>query len=156
MKKEQGYTLIEITVATIVLVILGASGLYGWQSYQAHQRLWQTAWQVRDYLELLRNDANWHNRDRKVWVKQESGRWCLLASADAQATCGGNNPLALRPLWPEVALVDITPSLGFYGLRNTAWAGHITLRSEAGEWQIIVSNWGRIRVCQRTNSGACS
>ena len=46
---------------------------------------------------------------------------------------------------------------GFYGLRNTAWAGHIRLQSAAGGWNIIVSHWGasacvaarrRHRVCK--------
>ena len=30
----------------------------------------------------------------------------------------------------------------FYGLRNSAWAGHILLQSDGGAWRIVVSNWG--------------
>lgn len=58
MNREHGYTLIETLLTMVVVVILGASGLYGWQSWQRQQRLWQTACQVRDYLVLLRDDAN--------------------------------------------------------------------------------------------------
>lgn len=50
MKKENGFTLIETLVAVSLVVILSASGLYGWSSWQGQQRLWQTASQVRDYL----------------------------------------------------------------------------------------------------------
>nr|WP_318383855.1 prepilin peptidase-dependent protein [uncultured Enterobacter sp.] len=155
MKKEQGYTLIETMVAVMMIITLSAAGLYGWQSFQAHQRLWQTAWQVRDYLSLLRDDANGHNRDHIISAMTEGGRWCLLSSVNALAGCRVDNPFALQPQWPEVKLTNITPSLRFYGLRNTAWAGHVQLQSPAGEWQIVVSSWGRIRLCQRTSTAAC-
>ncbi|MDR5650768.1 prepilin-type N-terminal cleavage/methylation domain-containing protein, partial [Staphylococcus nepalensis] len=62
MKTQRGYTLIETLVAMLILVMLSASGLYGWQYWQQSQRLWQTASQARDYLLYLREDANWHNR----------------------------------------------------------------------------------------------
>lgn len=47
MNREHGYTLIETLLTMVVVVILGASELYGWQSWQRQQRLWQTACQVR-------------------------------------------------------------------------------------------------------------
>ena len=43
MNREQGYTLIETLIALTLVLILGASGLYGWRSWQQEQRLWQTA-----------------------------------------------------------------------------------------------------------------
>lgn len=43
MKTQRGYTLIETLVAMLILVMLSASGLYGWQYWQQSQRLWQTA-----------------------------------------------------------------------------------------------------------------
>ncbi|HAW3799842.1 TPA: prepilin-type N-terminal cleavage/methylation domain-containing protein [Escherichia coli] len=58
MKTQRGYTLIETLVAMLILVMLSASGLYGWQYWQQSQRLWQTASQARDYLLYLREDAN--------------------------------------------------------------------------------------------------
>ena len=66
MKTQRGYTLIETLVAMLILVMLSASGLYGWQYWQQSQRLWQTASQARDYLLYLREDANWHNRDHSI------------------------------------------------------------------------------------------
>lgn len=57
MKTQRGYTLIETLVAMLILVMLSASGLYGWQYWQQSQRLWQTASQARDYLLYLREDA---------------------------------------------------------------------------------------------------
>ena len=144
MNREHGYTLIETLVTMVVVVILGASGLYGWQSWQRQQRLWQTACQVR----------NWHNRDRVLSIGQGAAGWCLSASVP-MADCSVRNAFTLQPLWPEVSLSAMTPGLGFYGLRNTAWAGHIRLQSAAGGWNIIVSNWGRIRLCRGEETASC-
>jgi len=156
MKKQQGYTLIETLVAVMLVITLSAAGVHGWQGFQAHQRLWQTAWQVRDYLELLRDDANGHNRDHVISVTREGNGWCLISSVNNDAGCSARNPFAMKPLAADVALVNITPTLKFYGLRNTAWAGHILVRNTAGAWQIIVSKWGRIRMCQQTSEASCA
>lgn len=155
MKREQGYTLIEMMIAITLVAILSAGGLYGWQRWQQQQRLWQTAAQVRDYLVMLRNDANWHNRDRLPRREGEGSRWCLNAAEDATENCRLSAPWVLHPQWPEVSLNEITPSLGFYGLRNTAWPGHITLNNGTDSWTIVISNWGRIRLCRGVSNKEC-
>ena len=154
MNRQRGYTLIETLITLTLVLILSAGGLYGWQSWQQQQRLWQTASQVRDYLVLLRDDANWHNRDRVLSVGQSAEGWCLSASVP-MADCSVRNAFTLQPLWPEVSLSAMTPGLGFYGLRNTAWAGHIRLQSAGGSWNIIVSGWGRIRLCRNEENASC-
>lgn len=155
MKREQGYTLIEMLVALSLMIVLSAGGVYGWQSWQRQQRLWQTANQVRDYLVMLRNDANWHSRDRLPRQENSGAGWCLSATSPEQTGCEGRNLFVLRPLWPEVALTEITPALGFYGLRSTAWPGHIILKSGADSWTLVISNWGRVRLCKGSNVKGC-
>lgn len=153
MKKEKGFTLIEMLVAVALIVTLSATGLYGWRRWQQQQQLWQTARQVRDFLVVLRNDAWRHNRDHVVALKQDGQQWCLLKT-DIPA-CQADSTFALIPLWPDIHITEITPALGFYGLRDTAWAGRIRLQSQAGEWLIIVSSWGRIRMCNGKGGFAC-
>ncbi|HGY3716764.1 TPA: prepilin peptidase-dependent protein [Citrobacter gillenii] len=155
MKKQQGYTLIETLVVMLIIVTLSASGLYGWQRWQQQQRLWQTASQVRDYLLQLREDANWHNRDHVIGVIREGTSWCLVSSAAAQNTCKPASTLVLTPRWDDVEMTDMTPSLAFFGLRNTAWAGHIGLKNAAGEWWVVISGWGRTRLCERDEANVC-
>ncbi|HIH5775571.1 TPA: prepilin peptidase-dependent protein [Citrobacter werkmanii] len=155
MKKQQGYTLLETLIAMLIVAALGASGLYGWQYWQQQQRLWQTACQVRDYLLQLREDANWRNRDHVISVMRDGTSWCLVSSAASQGGCKPTSPLVFAPLWDDVGMAEITPSLAFFGLRNTAWAGHIRLKNTTGEWRVMVSGWGRIRLCERDEARSC-
>lgn len=150
MNRQRGYTLIETLIVISIVLILSASGLYGWQRWQQSQRLWQTASAIRDYLLYLRNDANWHNADRRVRVNRTAQRWCLVADDSILADCPSGNPAVFQPLWTEVSLSKITPNLTFFGVRNTAWAGSIALSSAAGSWNIVISSWGRIRLCEES------
>lgn len=154
MEKQRGFTLIETMVVITLLAILGAAGFSGWQRWQQHQRLWQTAWQVRNFLFGLRDDANSDNRNHLLALGQDNGSWCLF-SATSGTRCRAGDPLSLSSPWPEVTVAELTSGLGFYGLRNTAWPGHIRLRSPAGEWRIVVSEQGRIRMCSTQDGAAC-
>ena len=94
-----------------------------------------------------------HNRDHQITRQRVGDRDCLVSSA--VQGCEKDSPFVLLPLWPEVAIGEVTPSLGFYGLRDTAWAGRIRVQSRAGDWLIIVSDGGRIRMCKVSEGGQC-
>ncbi|MEB6380259.1 prepilin peptidase-dependent protein [Leclercia adecarboxylata] len=153
MKKQTGFTLMEMLVAISLIMTLSAAGLYGWRSWQQQQQLWQTARQVRDYLVVLRNDAWRHNRDHVITLKQNGKGWCLLKTGLPE--CQADSAFVLIPQWSNISITELTPALGFYGLRDTAWAGRIRLQSQAGEWLIIISSWGRIRMCNGKGEFAC-
>lgn len=154
MNREHGYTLMETLVTLTLMMILSVGGLYGWQRWQQQQQLWQTAVQVRDFLLFLRDDANAYNRDRVLRVGQDEVGWCLSAEGEGPE-CASGTSFTLRPRWPGITLAGVTPGLGFYGLRSTAWAGNLRLQSAAGSWSIVISHWGRIRLCRSDSAGGC-
>ncbi|HFT3671097.1 TPA: prepilin peptidase-dependent protein [Klebsiella variicola] len=154
MNREHGYTLMETLVTLTLMMILSVGGLYGWQRWQQQQQLWQTAVQVRDFLLFLRDDANAYNRDRVLRVGQDEVGWCLSAEGEGPE-CASGTSFTLHPRWPGITLAGVTPGLRFYGLRSTAWAGNLRLQSAAGSWSIVISHWGRIRLCRSDSAGGC-
>ncbi|MBN0466898.1 hypothetical protein JTM46_36865, partial [Pseudomonas aeruginosa] len=85
---------------------------------------------------------------------QDEVGWCLSADGEGP-DCASGTSFTLRPRWPGITLAGVTPGLGFYGLRSTAWAGNLRLQSAAGSWSIVISHWGRIRLCRSDSAGGC-
>ncbi|ALB63891.1 Prepilin peptidase dependent protein A precursor [Cronobacter condimenti 1330] len=154
-RKQQGYTLIEVMVVLVIVISMSAAGVYGWQRWQYQQHLLQTAQQARDFLEQLREEANWWNLDNKLSIQRSPQGWCLIAQMNGEQPCRKGARNQFSPPWPEVEIDEMTPGLAFFGLRNTAWPGHIILRNSTGEWRLIVSVWGRIRLCQPGEGTSC-
>lgn len=48
-----------------------------------------------------------------------------------------------------------------YGFTGVLWsaqhrvAGNIRLKNATGEWRVVVSPWGRIRLCERDDTQGC-
>ncbi|WP_312971558.1 prepilin peptidase-dependent protein [Atlantibacter sp.] len=153
--RTDGFTLMEMMVVMVIVTALAGAGMYSWRDWQQQQQLREAAIQLRDFLTFLREDANWHNRDHLLWARQGGKGWCVGSKTEDQTTCETRSAWHIVMPSPDVQLLDITPGLGFFGLRNTAWPGHIRLRNDSGEWRIIVSAWGRIRACNISTGAAC-
>jgi prepilin peptidase dependent protein A len=154
--KQHGFSLIEMLVVIVIVAMLSAGGVYGWQQWQQQQRLWITTQQIRNLLEQLRSDANWHNRDHLLMVNRTGKTWCLASKLLEANLCHSDGRWRLLQPFADVDITGATPNLGFYGQRNTAWPGHIDLQSGAGKWRVIISAQGRIRVCEVIGSNKCS
>jgi len=154
-RKQQGFSLVEMMVATIVVLILSAGGLSAWQHWQAQQRLDQTARQIRTWLTLLRNDANWHNRDHQVRLQRNGETWCLVSKEATGDPCLKGTTYQFMPEWSDIRLVELTEGLAFYGLRHSAWPGHIRICNRAGEQLVVSSVWGRIRIVDTSGEAVC-
>lgn len=144
-KTIQGFSLIEMMVVMLVIAILSSGAIYGFQQWQHHQRLWQTAHQLSQFLHHLRSDANGFNRDHILTLWQQQGSWCLTTERYVGKPCVTPSQWQFIPRFQEVSLSEMTPELGFYGVMNTAKPGHIILNNAAGQRKIIISVWGRIR-----------
>lgn len=154
-RKQRGFSFMEVMLVMVIIVTLSASGIYGWQKWQQQQRLWITVQQVRHFLQQLRSDANWKNKDHLLRLTRPDTRWCLSSRLVADTPCESAARWQLAQPFADVEIVEITAGLGFYGIRNTAWPGHLILRSPAGEWHIIISAWGRIRTCKTGEAKKC-
>ncbi|WP_300000390.1 prepilin peptidase-dependent protein [uncultured Cedecea sp.] len=145
-KMIQGFSLIEMMVVMVMIAILSSGAIYGFQQWQHHQRLWQTAHQLSQFLRHLRSDANGLNRDHILTLWQQGDRWCLTTEQYADKPCITTSPRQFIPRFKDVLITEMTPGLGFYGVMNTAKPGHIILSNTAGRRKIILSVWGRIRI----------
>lgn len=147
-RKQRGFSLAEVMLVMVMTGILSVGGITGWQKWRQQQRLWESVQQVRLFFEQQRSEANWKNTDHLFAITRPDSRWRLSSSGRGSGVAESESSLQLIQPFSDVDLVDMTPGLGFYGRRNTARPGHVTLRSPAGEWRVILSVWGRIRLCK--------
>lgn len=145
MKREQGFTLIELTLAMALVALLSVGATHQMRGWQQRQQLWQNALALRQFLQLVRDRAAAANLNTTINVVRNGAAWSLGLS-DSPAQSGVS--LRYRPSSPNIALIDMTTRLVFFGENSTAWSGHITLGNESGHWRVVVSAWGRIRLCR--------
>ncbi|MGP9435653.1 prepilin peptidase-dependent protein [Ewingella sp. AOP8-B2-18] len=145
--KERGMTLIEILVVIALIAMCSLWGLQGWRAYQQSLVLEQHAQRLRSYLTELQAEANAYNRSVILWVIGGSGG--CVGQGNKPVRCDADSPAPhFRIIDAEVEITDFTHKvMGFYGIRNAAQAGHITLRNSAGSLRIILSTRGRLRIC---------
>lgn len=145
--KERGMTLIEILVVIALIAMCSLWGLQGWRAYQQSLVLEQHAQRLRSYLTELQAEANAYNRSMVLWAIEGFGGCVGHASPPTECRSQGN-PSRFVVSAPTLEVLDFTNKvMGFYGIRNAAQAGHITLRNSAGSLRIILSARGRLRIC---------
>jgi len=145
--KERGMTLIEILLVIALIAMCSLWGLQGWRVYQQSVVLEQHAQKLRSYLTELQAEANAYNRSIVLWVINGAGG--CVGQGSRPERCEAESALPYFSVAnADVEIIDFTNKvMGFYGIRNAAQAGHITLRNSAGSLRIILSARGRLRIC---------
>ena len=142
-----GFTLVELLLVLTIVSLLGSTVMQGWQSWQRQQRMHDTAQQLQRFLHGVRAWANWHNSDLPLWLLAGE-RGCLGSGPEPAVGCASGQRLQLLAPHPQVQILAIEGTPGFYGRRNAAKAGHIIFGEGTLRWRMIISSRGRIRLCQ--------
>lgn len=146
-----GFTLLELLIAITLLAALAAGGLHSWTGYRQALRLEQEALQVVAYLQRVQASANWRNDIVQVNLIQEGTTWCLRDGKQATLPCQQPEGGSFIPKAHDVQLAATTSrTLAFYGVRNAAQTGHLVLENGAGRLRVVISVWGRMRLCSDT------
>ncbi|MEI7239577.1 MULTISPECIES: prepilin peptidase-dependent protein [Pectobacterium] len=155
-RQRRGFTLLELLVVLTIVALMAGGGLHGWIQYQQAIRLEQSAQQLLDFLSRVQANAYWHNETRTVKLIPQGELWCMVAGQNekqAEETCRENHPGQFVRHTQDVVLAKFTSNVfTFFGLRNAAQAGHISLSNSAGQLRLIISVRGRIRLCSESQA----
>lgn len=153
-RQPRGFTLLELLVVLTIVALMAGGGLHGWIQYQQAIRLEQSAQQLLDFLSRVQANAYWHNETRTVKLIPQGDLWCMVVGQNekqAEETCRESHPGQFVRRTQEVVLAKSTSSIfTFFGLRNAAQAGHISLSNSAGQLRLIISVRGRMRLCSES------
>ncbi|WP_280118825.1 prepilin peptidase-dependent protein [Rahnella sp. ChDrAdgB13] len=143
---EQGMSLIEMMVVVVIVAMCALWGMHSWRGYQQALKLEQHAQRLRLYLYGVQTGANNYNRSAILWVM--SGKGGCVGTGQRAADCKAAGSKVFTVDDPEIELLDFSDNAtGFYGLRNSAMPGHLTLKNAAGSLRIVLSARGRLRIC---------
>ncbi|MBQ4791743.1 prepilin peptidase-dependent protein [Pectobacterium versatile] len=155
-RQRRGFTLLELLVVLTIVALMAGGGLHGWIQYQQAIRLEQSAQQLLDFLSRVQANAYWHNETRTAKLIPQGELWCMVAGQNekqAEDTCRENHPRQFVRRTQNVVLEKFTSNVfTFFGLRNAAQAGHISLSNSAGQLRLIISVRGRMRLCSESQA----
>ncbi|OTA16704.1 peptidase [Xenorhabdus vietnamensis] len=150
INNKNGFTLLEVMIAMIIISISLSWGLYYWGEYQSRLRLQSSVHNVLSFMERQQALANYLNQDRTLWL-MVGQHWCLVSSITKVTDCNESDGELVNSPHEDVFLSFSTADrIDFYGIRNTAMPASFTLANSAGEISVVISGRGRIRTCSNT------
>ncbi|GKW23154.1 prepilin peptidase-dependent protein A [Pectobacterium carotovorum subsp. carotovorum] len=148
--------MLELLVVLTIVALMAGGGLHGWIQYQQAIRLEQSAQQLLDFLSRVQANAYWHNETQTVKLQQQGMLWCIVigqGEKQVEDVCRENHPRQFVRRSQDVVLATFTSNVfTFFGLRNAAQAGHISLSNAAGQLRLVISVRGRMRLCSESQA----
>ncbi len=148
--------MLELLVVLTIVALMAGGGLHGWIQYQQAIRLEQSAQQLLDFLSRVQANAYWHNETQTVKFQQQGMLWCIVigqGEKQVEDVCRENHPRQFVRRSQDVVLATFTSNVfTFFGLRNAAQAGHISLSNAAGQLRLVISVRGRMRLCSESQA----
>ncbi|UVO09364.1 prepilin peptidase-dependent protein [Pectobacterium polonicum] len=155
-RQPRGFTLLELLVVLTIVALMAGGGLHGWIQYQQAIRLEQSAQQLLDFLSRVQANAYWHNETQTVKLQQQGMLWCIVigqGEKQVEDVCRENHPRQFVRRSQDVVLATFTSNVfTFFGLRNAAQAGHLSLSNAAGQLRLVISVRGRMRLCSESQA----
>lgn len=144
-RDEKGYSLTETLLVMLLMAWLASRGVHQWRGYRLALQLEQAGQQLRDFLLRQQLRANLENRAIRLWGADD-GNGCIGADNAAPRCVPG--VYRYLPPFDDIQLsYQLSSDAGFYGVRNSAMAGHVRLSNAAGGIRVIWSAQGRVRLC---------
>ncbi|MEG2830052.1 MAG: prepilin-type N-terminal cleavage/methylation domain-containing protein [Edwardsiella sp. (in: enterobacteria)] len=141
---QRGYTLLETMLVCGLLAMLAAAALPFWLPRRDQQRMLVEGQRLQTYLLTLREQAFRSNGVRPILFRRgRGGEACLVVQPQDDCRAAA----AFMPIAPLRLEAQMSSDAGFYGLRNTARPGHLSLSDERRAVRVIWSAQGRVRLC---------
>ena len=153
MNRPQGFTIIELMVTIAVLAILAAMAIPSFTDMMERQRLINATEAVYSDLQNARSEAV--KRSQQIVVSIQDG--CITA-ADKLVSPTVVLSNTCMTAFPTIGMETTRSPISFDRVRGTTnptgGGGTITLTSSGGlVAKVIISGFGRVRVCSPTNIG---
>lgn len=167
--QARGVTLVELLVVIACLAILLPAGFSGYASWQQQRQLEQLVQQVHSDILRARQSVLMRQTVSPLTIRFFPGeQWCYRITDQRAASCtgcaadcgvSGGIPLPHgrdSQDWPGIQLTEVAlpgQTLGFDARRGGMTAGSLRFSSPAGNRRLVMSGYGRIRVCGGATEG---
>lgn len=166
-RRCHGVTLVEILIVVAISGILAAVAVPALSSMQHNKRLRGTADVLVSELRMAQSESFKRQRSVSLSFRETASGWCYGYSIDAACDCrealscqiDGVESVRHHDQHPGVQLNPGVSGnrFSFQPQRGTVTAGNVTLTGGNGnQLRVVVSGFGRIRICTPTGPGQYS